>query len=102
MAITNDSLSDHYVAVAEEMLDYYAPNGVSDEDLLSLLSLTVLNQPLDPQTSDYLLPLLGDETISQAELVAYAAMSDENTSQYADDIQLTGFVYSPDVHIAAS
>ncbi len=96
LIVTNDNITDHYVAMAEEMLDHYLPDGVTDELLLSILSQNVLDKPLDSQTSSYFLPLLNNGDLSQAELVAFAAMSDENTSQYIDEIQLAGFVYNPD------
>ncbi|MDR9499942.1 MAG: hypothetical protein RI556_12260 [Hydrogenovibrio sp.] len=93
----NQAINSHYVAVAQKMLDYYASDSsVENDDLVSLLAANVTNSTLEQQAYDHYVSLLNNEDYSQAEIIAFAAMSEANTSQYDTQVQMTGFAYDPE------
>lgn len=94
----NDSVtfeSSKVESLAQTMLAEYAPGGISDSSLVSILYTNVVGQVPNNNDIDYYTQLLTNGTYSQAGLFALAAESNLNTDQYATLIG-NGLQYIPE------
>ena len=96
----NESANDASSAMrdlAEEIIASYAPNGLSNEKLVTTLYSNIAKQdPTQAQVNEYV-GLIGTDSgkfATQAELYVWAASMSENTSHYAADL-LGGVTYEP-------
>ena len=96
----NESANDASSAMrdlAEEIIASYVPNGLSNEELVTILYSNIAKQgPTQAQVNEYV-GLIGTDSgkfATQAELYVWAASMSENTSHYAADL-LGGVTYEP-------
>lgn len=70
--------------MADLMLDYYAPDGVSNEDLVNLLYNNILDkEPTELETATFV-DIINNGTYTQASFLAMAAETDLNQNQYVE------------------
>jgi len=92
----NNTSSNHMEALAQNMIDYYVPNGASNEDIVTLMYRNVVGTEPSQEGLENFTSLIENGTYSQASLVAFAAASNENTSDYQSAIT-TGVIYNTDL-----
>lgn len=96
----SDSLSlsgngKHIDDLAQTMLDYYAPGGVSNTALIDLLYTNIVGNPPPDEKRQHYVDLIESGIYSQASFFAMAASTELNTTQYIDLVG-TGLQYTPD------
>lgn len=82
-------------AMAQAMIDYYAPNGVSDDALVGLLFRNVIGENPTAEDISGLVGLIEAGEFTQAGMFALAAEQELNLADFAD-LTTTGLQYTPD------
>ena len=95
-ALSESNTENQMEALAQSMIDYYAPKGLSNEGLVTLMYQNVIGGTLPEETLQHFVGLIENGTYTQASLVAFAAASEENTSQY-ESLIATGVTYETDL-----
>lgn len=82
--------------LAQEIMDYYVPNGLSNDQVANLVVSNLLERPLSVDELAVFTNMIDDGTFTQAEFYAEAASLDEYVvAQYWDEVQ-GGLYYSQD------
>jgi len=74
--------SKDIVDLAQSMIEYYAPQGVSNSNLVTLLYSNIVNQAPTAEQQQYYVDLIDNGSYSQASFLAMAAQTEQNTIQY--------------------
>lgn len=89
------SESERAQTIGQNIIDYYAPSGISNEVVANLVVSNLLDRPLTNTESQEFTALIDSGTYTQAGFFAEAASIDELVmAQYWDDIQ-SGLQYTP-------
>lgn len=81
--------------LAQSMINHYAPGGVSNDDLVTLLFKNVTGTEASEQQVDVFAEMIDSGEHTQASLFAMAAQHELNTDQF-DGLTTIGLQYTPD------
>lgn len=88
------SESQRAETIGQNIIDYYAPTGISNEDVANLVVSNLLERPLTYYELQVFTALMNEGTYTQASFLAEAASIDELViAQYWDDVQ-SGLQYT--------